>query len=479
MQQNQTMPHTIQNQSTSLQYNSITHQHHTRNPNIFSQASELYKNGENKELEKLFAKFLKKSFDVSFWNLYIEYVKKFSTKKVNLVDVYAFVFSHFEGSYVSYEFIHEYINQIELNDENNTQTDMIRKIYHRSFVPMHNLGLLWSEYEKWEIKVDKSTAKTFIDQIHPTFMLAFNTYQRLVPYIQSNAFFKIFDIELENPLSLQQKEYETRLTFLFTFYLSKYPGSEPLTFLFSFYLKDIAKDKLDFKTDSTFLKLWYSFQYNKLYFDFEDKHNSELMLINYLNWISKNEGIESFRRRFSEIKSKAGPYVFIYVATVEFYLGGSREGAYQTFMEGIEKYNDNPTLNEQFFQMFLKAGDEDNVRLLFKKLKKTERMWDMMIEYEFLHGELEDYKNLLVQKQKESDVLPAVPLTYFKIKSSGSQGIYESMMHSFEFLDLQISTTDLLSDFLSKIPVLSKNENIFFNIDNFKIVELLLTLSSK
>lgn len=478
MQQNQTMSPPIQQQNSSAQYNTISQQHCTKQ-NVFDQATELYKNGENKELEKLFAKFLKKSFDVNFWNLYIEYVKKFSTKKVNLVDVYAFVFNHFEGSYVSYEFIHEYINQIELNDENNMQIDLIRKIYHRSFIPMHNLGLLWSEYEKWEMKVDKSTAKAFIDQAHHTFMLAFNTYQRLVPHIQSNAFFKIFDIELENPLRLQLKEYEARLSFLFTFYLSKFPGSESLSFLFSFYLKDIAKDKLDFKTDSTFLKLWYSFQYNKLYFDLEDKNNSELILINYLNWISKNEGIESFRQKFSEIKSKAGPYIFIYVATIEFYLGGSKEGAYQTFMEGVEKFNDNPTINEQFFQMFLKIGDDDNARLLFKKLKKTERMWDMMIEYEFLHGELEDYTNLLTQRQDKDNMLPAVPLTHFKIKNPGSQGVYESVMHSFGFLDLQISTTDILSDFLAKIPILPKNENIFINIDNFKIVELLLLLSSK
>lgn len=447
--------------------------------NIFNQASKLYKAGENKELEKLFAKFLKKSFDVNFWDLYIDYVKNVSTKKVNLVDVYAFVFSHFNGSYVSYNFIHDYITQLELTDQDGSNTNTIRKVYQSSFLPMHNLGLLWNEYEKWEMKINKQTAKTFIDQFHQSFNLAFNMYQRLSQYIASNDFFKIFDIELENPLRLLQKDLDGRLSFLFNFYLSKHPDSVCLSFLYSFYLKDIAKDKLDFKTENIFLKIWYSFQYNTLYFDFEDKNNSDIIFINYFNWICKNEGIEVMKQKFSDIKNKIGPYVFIYVASLELYLGQNKEGAYQTFMEGVERFKDNPTINEQFFQMFLKIGDDDNLRLLFKKLRKTEKMWDLMIEYEFLHGEMADYNKLLINKQeaiKEQSLLPAVPLVPIKKTSVGSKGVYESVMSSFGYLDLQIMASDILSDFISKLPELPASENIFSNLDNFKIVELISSL---
>lgn len=449
--------------------------------NLFAHAMQLYKNAENKDLEKLFARFLKKSYDIDFWNLYIEYVKKISTKKVNLIDVYAFVCTHFEGSYIAYDFIREYINELEASDEDNAKADQIRKIYHRSFVPMHNLGALWSEYEKWEMKINRHTAKTFIEQIHPIYTLSSNTYQRLLPYIESSMFFKIFDIELENPLKLQKKDFENRLAFLFGFYLSKYPNSEQLCFLFSFYLKEIAKERLDMKTNNVFLSLWYSFQYNTSYFNFTDNGNSDLVFINYLNWISKNEGIEMMRQKFSESKQRVGPHVFVYVANAEFYQGGSKEAAYQIFTEGVEKYKDNPIVNEQFFQMFLKIGDDDNIRLLFKKLKKTEKMWDLMAEYEFLHGELNDYKNILAQKQVELNTNQLLQSTFSSVarsKSRGCQAIFESVMESFGYLDLQIATNGVIKDFISKLPILPKAENIFSNIDNFKIIDLLASLPS-
>lgn len=446
---------------------------------LLTQAQQLYRSGENKELEKLFAKFLKKSFDPSFWNIYIDYVKKVSTKKVNLVDVYSFVCNHFEGSYVSYQFIRSYIDELELTEEDNSNADLIRKTYGRSFVPMHNLAVLWNDYEKWEAKVNKHTARGFIDQTHPTFMLAFNTYQRLAPHIESNKIFNIFDIELANPLKLQPRDLDRRLEFLFNFYLSKFPGSEQVSFLFSFYLKDAAKEKIDFKTDNVFLKIWYSFQYNKLFFDMEDKDNRDLMAINYLNWASKNEGIEASRQKFSEIKGKVGPYVFIYVANMELHLARNRKEAYQTFMDGIERFGDNSALNEHFLQMFIDIGDDDNIRLLFKKLRKTERMWEMMAAYEFLYGEVEDYKSLARQRQEDDTVLPPVPAVESKTKSGGCQGIYETVIQSVEYLDLKISQNNILSDFISKLPMISQSENIFSNLDNFKVVELLSSLCGK
>lgn len=448
----------------------------SKHSELYSQAQQLYKNSENKELEKLFSKFLKKSYDVDFWNLYIEYVKNLSTKKVNLTDVYAFVFSHFEGSYVLGEFSRAYINILESSE--NINTDLIRKVYHRSLIPMHNLGMLWSEYEKWEMKTNRQTAKSFIDQMQPVFMLSFNMYQRLAPYIENNSFFKIIDIETENPLRLEKKEYEGRLSFIFNYYLSKYPLSEPLSFLYSFYLKEIAKEKLNLKTDSVFLSIWYSYQYESMYFNMEDDKNRDIIMINYLNWISKREGINAVRHKFNEIKDKTGMYVFMYMAGVEFYQGKNKEGSYKIFVEGIDRFGENSRINEQFFEMFLKMGDDENIRLIFNKIKKTEKIWDWMIEYEFQHGELEDYKELMIKKQNEiEECLPAVRMGLMRPNSKGSQGIYEQVAKSFGFLDLEIVVSDPIKDFLRRLPELSKNENVLSNLDNNKVVRLLATLS--
>lgn len=445
---------------------------------LTAQASQLYRSGENKELEKLFAKFLKKSFDVDFWNLYIEYVKKVSTKKVSLADVYAFAFGHFEGSYVAAEFARPYITELELTGEDSTQIELIRKVYHRSLVPTHGLAQLWNDYEKWESRVSRHGAKAHIDHAHHAFTLASNAYHRLAPHIDANRFFSIFDIELENPLRLQPKELDQRLEFLFNYYLARFPGSAVLSFLFSFYLKDAAKDKLDFRTESVFLKIWYSFQYNMMSFDLEDKSNRDLITINYLNWISKTEGVEAQRRKFTEIKDRAGPHVFIYMAHIELTLNRNKKEAYQTFTEGVERFRGDPMLNEQFLEAFIRAGDDDSVRLLFKILKKTERMWDLMLAYEFQYGELEEYRRLLIQRQTDQ-MLPPAPLIQGRKKSPGSQGIYESVVQSFEYLDLKMKYNDILSEFIAKLPVLSAAENVLSNVDNYKIVEMIASLSSR
>ena len=459
---------------------------------LFAYALKLYKSSENKDLEKLFSKFLKKSYDSRFWNLYIEYVNKVSTKKVNLIDVYAFVVNHFDCSYISYDYVSGYVRELINSDEENSKIDLIRKIYHKSMVPMHNLGLLWSEYEKWENKVNKLTAKSFIDQIQPIYNVSFNTYQRLLPFIETNQFFKIFDIELENPLKLQKKNLDLRLNFLFSFYINKFPTSTPLLFLYSFYLKDFAKEVLmrespnkdtipqdKIESLNSFLSIWYSFLYNKEFFNFEDIRNKDLVLINYLNWILKNQGMEAFRRKFLEKKALASAHVFIYAAKAEFHQGGNKEGCYQIFMEAFEKFKGDSLVNEQFFKMFLNIGDDDNIRRLFKKLSRTEVMWDLMIEYEFLYGDLEAYKTLLIQKQEElnnKENLPPAPTVQLKIKNKGTQGVYESAFKSFGFLDLQINTNDLLSDFISKLPELGWNENILSNLDNQNVVDLLASL---
>lgn len=448
---------------------------------LYAQALAFYKSGENSKLEKLFAKFLKKSYDVAFWSLYIDYVKKVSTKKVNLVDVYAFVTNHFNGSYVSFEFVRDYISILELSEGDNPRTEDIRRIYHRAFQPMAHLGLLWSDYEKWETRINKQGARSQIEQIHPIFMQASSVYQRLAPYVETNNFFSIFDIEHENPLKLGKEEHEARLMFFFSFYLSKFPNSEALSFLFSFYLRDAARERLDLGTNSPFLRIWYSFQYETPCFDLEDPRNGELMLVNYLNWVAKNEGLEVLVQRFEELKARAGPRAFIYVANSLFFQGRNKEGAYQMFMDGVKRFNDDPLLNEAFFQLFLGAGDDDTIRLLFKKLKTTERMWELMVSYEFQHGEMNDYRELLTQEivtNREITKGRSEDIKKMHKRSSGSRGAYEAAVESFEFMGLKLTTGDVLSEFISKLPGLSRSENVLIGMDNGKVVDLLTSLAN-
>lgn len=429
-------------------------------------------NTDVKELEKLFGKYLKRSYDLRFWNLYIEYVTKVSSKKVNVNDVYNFVINHFEYSYFSFVFVRNFISHLSSEGSE----DLIRKVYHKALTnPMHNLGQLWNEYEKWEISVNRINARSNIEKIQQGYTQAFSMYQRLIPFIDSNSFFPIIDIELENPLNLSKKFFDSRLSFIFDYYISIFPENEALLFLQSFYIKD-KENSFDF--NSTFLSYWFSFYYNKNLFNFEDKKNKQLTIVNFLNWTVKNEGINAFRNKFNEMKNQSGVYAYIYAAHVEFYQGCNKKEAYEIFVEALEKFGDSSLLNEEFFKLFLKIGDEENIRLLFKKLKKTELIYDLMIEYEFMHGDMEAYKNLLIQRDEEKNdiLLSSTTINNKIIKSKGCMLVYETVLNNFGFLDLKIENIDIITEFISRLPPLSYNENILSNFDSSIIIDILQTI---
>lgn len=419
-----------------------------------------------KELEKLFSKFLKKSYDLRFWNLYIDYVTKVSTKKVNKIDVFSFVINHFEHSYFSFVFITNYISEIPIDNY-----DEIRACYTKAFqYPFHRISVLWSEYEKWEFSVGRTLAKTNIEKLVNTYNNSLALYQRLSPYIETNQFFKILDIEMENPLKLQKKTFDARLNFIFNYYIDRNPETDPLLFLYSFYYKDCIKD---LNTNSTFLSIWYSFHYEVDLFKTTDVKNKELIQVNYLNWVLKFKGIEAFRTKFVEMKNLS-VYAIIYAAQIEYYQG-KKEKAYQIMIEGLDNFSSN-LLNEEFLKLF--RNDDDNIRPLFKKLRKTEKMYDLMIQYEFHHGDMKEFNNLVLSKQiKFNEILPPVKEIVPKI-NNGCEGIYETVFNSFGFLDLKLEVVDVIGEFISKIPTLSYNENIFINIDSRIIIDLLSSISN-
>ncbi|KAI5170265.1 cleavage stimulation factor subunit 3 [Pancytospora epiphaga] len=444
---------------------------------LYKHGMDLYNNKNNKELEILFQKFLRNSYDLRFWRLYIEYVKRVSVRKAKIIDVYKFVLDHFKYSYFMADLIQEYIMELSNNKDEIVKDEEIRKKYQKVFgTPMDKLTQLWGEYEKWEYSVNKGAARGFIEQSQAIYTHTNAVYQKMLPFIQTDNYFKILDIELENPLKLTKVELSSRLSFVFNFYISKFPTAEGLYFLRSFYLEESMKDE---KPRTLFLSIWYSFLYKNNLFDFSDTERFDLVCINHFNWLIKNSGLEAFRTRFQDVKERVGPHVYIYVANAEYYQGGSKEQAYQVFQEIFTKDPEDSLVCEEFFKLFIKIGDDENIRSLFKKLGKTEKMWEMMIEHEYLYGDIVEYKGLVMMQQeaiKRKEVLPPAPVAIRKDRAEGTKDVYETVKRSFGYLNLQLSNSSVIETFLEKLPKLNEVENIFANISTEAIVELLLSI---
>ncbi len=481
----------------------------------------LYNENRNSELEDLFGRCLRKSYDVEFWKIYIDYVLNAVDKKVNISDVYAFVLNHFEHSYYRYEFIQEYIGSLASYDDNSLVVNKIRKIYHKAFrTPFEHIGKLWIEYEKWEVSVNRSGSKQMIEQMQPVYLQSSTTYKRLASFLAENNYFRVLDVELENPCRLTNTGHTARIGFLFNYFLGKEPWSEALWILKSIYLPD-EKDieRLQFNCNENMnanissnsnvksddnrsvehkqivndnerfsgnvngnLRIWYSFIYKKNLFDFTDPCYKEIMTINYFVWVVKNEGMDIFRKKFREMKADAGVYGYVFAGHVEYHQGNNKMLAYEIFQEGFTKFPDSSLLCEEYFDLFLFSGDDDNIRALFKKLRKTEKMWDKMIRYEFANGNIDRYKELLLERSTLSSSSPnniLKPVTNIVEHDckEGTEQVYVNIVKNLKYYNFKIEVDEIISIFLKKLPVVLPEDNFLATINTSAIIDLLKNAS--
>ncbi|ORD97836.1 CTF77 [Hepatospora eriocheir] len=436
---------------------------------IYEEGKRLQDLNDKSGLEKFFNKYLKTSADSRVWNLYVNYVK--NDKKIHLAQVYQFIVNYLEHSYESFEFVKECIKELNKTSLEEGKIDKIRRIYTKFVkVPHNKLSELFREYEQWEISVNKINAKSMIEEVQPYYINAMTVYQKISQSLKSKNFYKLIDIEVSNPLKLNKKSFDNRLNFILNYLLLNNYNYEEIEILRSIYLNNISNVEV---INSCLHQYWFSFHLKKNLFDFSRKN--DLTAINYLNWVVQNEGIESYRNKFKEMKNDYTFRVYIYAAELE--MRNNSINAYNILNEAFEKYPNESLLNEMFFKMFYKANDDEKIRLLFKKLNKTDKIWKMMINYELRFGDFNEYKNLLSNyNQNNRDLLKSCFYDDENNKieiEENSLRIISNIKKSFEYLDLKLPVSDILSDFISKLPNLPENENILKDVEVNKIIELI------
>lgn len=465
-------------------------------------AKHLYNSKDYRGLEGLFGKHLRKSYDLGFWMLYVEYVKKVSQKKFKLHEVYEFTLAQFENYWESYELYKEYIEELGKIEDEQTRIEKTRNAYMRALqIPMRGLSELWRDFEEFELELNKATGKKIVSDTLPIFQSSFQRYQAILPLVKNwnvkNAA-KLIDMEMENGSKLSAKAHAARMHFIYNYILNSFYHAEEVYFFYSEYLmrngqKEDAKKILQKgmeMTNGMFLSLYYGVTMDdeEIYsglrdrFSAEENMNEELDLIeiNHLNYNLKKKGLESFRKLFIDLnKETPGPHVFVYCALVEYYATGNRSVPYNVFSSGLQKHPKSTLLKEEFFMFLLRTGDEENARALFKRLEKTNKMWDAMIEYEYMVGSMELFKDLVEQKAmaiKDGVILPALPEKSRKEAVDGVLGKYYSFLSSFNFFELKVDDSRVLDEFLGNLPQIGQQSNVLSNIKLEKVVDLLRTI---
>ncbi len=476
-----------------------------QNPSeVLERARMLYGSKDHRGLEGLFGKYLRKSYDLEFWMLYVEYVKKVSQKKFKLYEVYEFVLGQFEHYWDLSGLYREYIEELGKIEDEQLRIEKMRSAYMKALqTPMGSLGELWKAFESFELDLNKITGKKIVNDMLAVFQSTFQRYQAIQPLVRSWSIAsasELIDVETEMGQKLSEKAYESRMHFIHNYVLDSFHYAQEVYFFYSEYLIGIGQKEKAKKvvergiemSEGMFLPLYYGLVMDEeeVYVDLqrryaggEGRHEREadLVAINRLSYVLKKRGLEAFRKMFIELSSGGiGPHVYVYCAFVEYYATGSKATPYNIFSSGLQRHPENVLLKEEFFLFLLKIGDEENARALFKRFEKTWRMWDAMIGYEFMVGSMELFRELVGQKMASIRSGTIVEDAYRKDEGrqvGGILGRYCSFVDSFSFLDLRIGDgSRLVDEFIEKLPEISRASDVLSNLRIESVIELLKSM---
>ncbi|ORD94588.1 RNA14 [Enterospora canceri] len=453
---------------------------------VYATATELFNKKDNLNLEKVFSKYLKSSYDYRLWRLYLSYTRRLDLKSEQVLDVFYFVLNHFEHGYDNYEFITEAVDELEKGDlAESSKNEKIRRIYQQFLrIPMARLSQLWASYEAWEISVNRMSAKSILEQHQPFYLNALSVYQKMATGIQKDAYFGVLDVEVENLLKLPKKEHRSRLLAVFSYFEGRVASTEALEVLKTIYVEDCYDPVGDagrlrrLASSSVLLSYWFSFNYKADFFNLKEKAHFALTAVNFLNYQIQFQGLATFRAEFDRIcatfPEAVTPHLHIFAAETEHPIESRR--AYEIMVKAHEKFGDNSLLNEKFLELLIRNNDADNLTVFFRKLAKTEKMYDMMLDYEFRRGSFVRYKELLLRKQealKNREMLERNEGGRAGSRAAGTQGVVSSCMGSFEYLDLTFKGQIDIRRILKKLPKVPEEENLFVDVSINKLIELI------
>ncbi|KAF8581991.1 Suf-domain-containing protein [Ramaria rubella] len=131
--------------------------------------------------EALFNRFLRPSPSVRLWKFYLTYVRRMnadpSTREM-VSKAYEFALMYIGHDKDSGEIWREYIDFVKAGETHTTweeqqKMDALRRIYQRAVqIPLEIVEQLWSEYNAFEIGLNKITARKFVQDLSKAYMTA-------------------------------------------------------------------------------------------------------------------------------------------------------------------------------------------------------------------------------------------------------------------------------------------------------------------
>lgn len=366
----------------------------------------------------------------------------------------------------------KYLSMLNKIQDENIRLEKIRNTYiHILQIPLHNLNEMYSEFEEFELEINKITGKKIISESFLIYQNTLQVYNLIKNRTRDYKF--IIETELKNLLKLSEDDHFKRMNFIFKNFLYYMYKTDEIYFLYTEYLikydregaKDVVREGIK-NTESIFLRIYYYYRFSDNEVldemrDFIDKimsHNSninndiktvdhsQIFIMNYLNLVLKLKGLVSFRKEFIKFKIKniINGNVYKNVADTEYKYSKNPEIVTKIYVSGIEVL-DSEYLKKELIEFLLSIGDYNNCLLYVKKYNMG---YNKVLDYEFRYGT--EYFSML---SKNSDM-------YNMAKNNVRYG-------------MDIELREDVSKFISSINYIKVKDNLLINCDVDRLIDIL------
>ncbi|KAI9707545.1 MAG: mRNA 3'-end-processing protein rna14 [Candelina mexicana] len=154
------------------------------------------KNNEFWRVEQIFNQSLLAIPNIQFWSVYLDYVRRRNnlttdtagTARQIVSQAYDFVLQNIGGDKDSGSIWQDYVQFIRTgpgiigggNWQDQQKMDLLRKTYQRAIcVPTQAVNTLWKEYDSFEMGLNKTTGRRFLQEKSPAYMSARSSYIEL------------------------------------------------------------------------------------------------------------------------------------------------------------------------------------------------------------------------------------------------------------------------------------------------------------
>ncbi|ELQ76365.1 mRNA cleavage and polyadenylation factor I complex, subunit RNA14 [Trachipleistophora hominis] len=470
---------------------------------IYEHAKWLYRTSKLSKLDDFLKTHLSMSYNVYLWQLYLAHV--FQNMPEKLLDAYEYALSHLEGHFDITLILRDYLCLIDSMHDQDV-VDRKRAAYQNVIkYAVFCLPAIYKEYEEFEYKLNKFTAKTILEKVsynykgHKRLSLTFNANKEIMDQVTLENYSALFEVDerkifvwkcLKEKFYYSEEIYFELIRMAPNFVVEaifcnsfvdhdEHSNTECIlqnrenTFTranFFFVLLGAYLNKIDLASyifKENFLSNWKIGEGDSrpdtakiaAIGDLKDSfrgiriRNKDLVYIHFLDTVFKNKGISAFRCVFRDLKDLIGPLVFYYVAQLEYYVYGDVNVFVNVMLLGSKKSR---SLETYMIKFLVNHRQENLARKYAAYFGRREALRQYLYLYTFEPQSAENENATRTESLNDFYYKGGFEYEPFILRSKGNKAFNE-MVKTLEFEELRLYKHSLLLEMMEDVR---KDESI-------------------